>query len=423
MKLPRAADSIRTAIIYKFINKLKRAPTASRLPRNAAKKSSNSTKKNTPKPNFLLNLSKHVQFRRILLYVGIVMLVLLIGGHIHIYNSFNTKALFPGEHYPIQDHVSTTKDKSIVFIGYNVLPNDQFSIGLISVATIDFQTGQINIYTLNSNIKSFEGIPLRDYFSQFTFAEGKKYTLINSVELSLGIKIDNYIAFNLEGYESKFASLGFGFDVLKGKYISSDLVKNNSLQEQDAVTLNQETWVKSFLQQITIFQYYRVFLSSSNISNTFETDLDKNELLYTLYNIANLDKKFNTLSTTGSIATKEDSVLIINQSVMYEKVKAISQKISVITEQAEVEVFNGSGTTGLASRKRRELEQLGINIVRFGNYPDTIEGNIIYVPGANLQEYKFTLQEIERNLGGKVTIETEGYDLNYTGDIIVVLGK
>lgn len=426
----RIINTIRTAFIYKFLNRLKRP---SRTIKSISNKTDIKVSQKSASPiqqNPIRQVLQAITRGRILLVAGVVVILLLIILHVHIYNLFATKELFPGEYYPESNYQSNTKDLNLLFVGYSQLPNDEISIGLVSLATIDFQTGKINIYVINTNIKATvttetgrKTLPLRDFFTQFTLAQGKKLKLIDAVEIMLGLKVDKYVAFNIDKYNEQFRKIGLHFEELQGKYISTDLVKNNSMAEQDAVTSNQEIFIKSIFEQLSVFKFYQIFINSAQIVDTLQTDLDKDSFFSILYNIAMLDKKISTLSTKGKLVTKDDATVVINQSQLYESVRDLNQKLNVITEQAEVEVFNGSGQAGLASRKRRELEQLGINIVRFGNYPELIEGNIIYILGGDLQKYRNTIIEIEKNLDGKVTIDTEGYDENYTGNIILVLGK
>src|SRR5690606_20351770 len=125
-----------------------------------------------------------------------------------------------------------------------------------------------------TNIKSFEGIPLRDYFTTFSFAEGKKFRLMNAMEILLGLQIEHYIAFDVDTYAENFSKLGFSFDSLRGKYINTDLVKNNAISEQDAVTINQQEFIASFFQQLSLFQYYKLFLHSLHIQEAFQTSIE-----------------------------------------------------------------------------------------------------------------------------------------------------
>lgn len=425
----RIINSIRTVIIYKFLNRLKRPSRGIKTisTKNDLKLASKSV---STRPTTARQIFQRINIRRIILVVFVTVTASIFVLHVHIYNQFSTKELFPGENYPVVNYQSNTKDLNLLFIGYSELPNGEMSIGLTSLATIDFQTGRINIYTINTNIRTnitkdgiTQIIPIRDFFNQFTLAEGKKLMLIDAIEVMLGLKVDNYIAFNIDTYYEDFTKIGFNLSELEGKYISTDLVKNNTMIEQDAVTSNQAIFIKLYFEQLTIFKLYHIFLNSFHLVDTLYTDLEKNEFLSNMYNIAILDKRILNLSSVGKLVTKDDASVIVNQTLLYENVRDLNQKIQVITEQAEIEIFNGSGKAGLAARKRRELEQLGINIVRFGNYPEFVQGNILYIPDGNVQRFTNTITEIERNLEGKLIINTDEYEGNYTGNMILVLGE
>lgn len=117
-------------------------------------------------------------------------------------------------------------------------------------------------------------------------------------------------------------------------------------------------------------------------------------------------------------------VLTVNYSE-YDKVIQdnfnIVRSRSVEKEQARVEVYNGSGIPGLASRYARKVYNYGVKVVRYDNSPTEFEKTTIYV--SHRDRFAQSFSSVEDLVCDKCEIIEGRPDFITTGDIIVILGK
>ena len=102
---------------------------------------------------------------------------------------------------------------------------------------------------------------------------------------------------------------------------------------------------------------------------------------------------------------------------------------NLILEQAQIEIYNATGITGLGTRLGRWLGNLGLLIVRTENAPllvsEDCRGNMIYV--VDKAKYNDSVGEvvdiITERFGNEVNLVYNRPEFVATGDIIVVLCK
>jgi hypothetical protein len=90
-------------------------------------------------------------------------------------------------------------------------------------------------------------------------------------------------------------------------------------------------------------------------------------------------------------------------------------------ERVNVEVYNASDISGLASTYARKIRHTGCRILRYDNAPSLSESTIIYVPEP--EEYHESLELIRDVMGEGVEVRNDRPQFITTGDIVVVLGK
>jgi hypothetical protein len=102
--------------------------------------------------------------------------------------------------------------------------------------------------------------------------------------------------------------------------------------------------------------------------------------------------------------------------------KYISQLVSreVERERVNVEVYNASNISGLASEYARKIRHTGSRILRFDNSPNLYDETVIYVPEP--EGYSNSLALIRDLVGYDVEVRYERPSFITTGDIVLILG-
>lgn len=90
-------------------------------------------------------------------------------------------------------------------------------------------------------------------------------------------------------------------------------------------------------------------------------------------------------------------------------------------ERVRVEVYNGSGIAGKAGIYARKVLNNGLDVVRFGNTPEALEGTQIYV--SSEEEFSNSLKVVGDVFFGRYERLEERPSFMTTGDIVILLGE
>jgi calcineurin-like phosphoesterase len=102
-------------------------------------------------------------------------------------------------------------------------------------------------------------------------------------------------------------------------------------------------------------------------------------------------------------------------------ISSILFNIDIFKEHAEIEVFNASNTTGLASNRARWIQNLGANVVKIGNADHVQDEVDLYC--VNPDQYPETIRELRKIFSSNVTLIQEKYYNRQIGDIVIVMGR
>ncbi len=94
--------------------------------------------------------------------------------------------------------------------------------------------------------------------------------------------------------------------------------------------------------------------------------------------------------------------------------------IDILKEQIRVEIYNATSIQGAANKVARRLAIYGIDVVKTGNYPETVEKSGMFLAG-NKTLMISNFNEIKRAFRGDI-LELKEYKYNYSGDIILIIG-
>jgi hypothetical protein len=259
---------------------------------------------------------------------------------------------------------------------------------------------------------------------------------MDSLESLTSLRIDRYVAIEEDAFKDYIQNSKIRSRVV-GEY--RNYKKDDVIGGQDLIDYlyNQEEYeVERFVKLIDFnlerntnyVSYLRFFFESSDLDDVFQTDFSKGELFDFFF--ALLEGEYPAITSQldesqGYIyADGLEEGIISNELLVDEVIAAIFVDLEILTEQARIEVFNAAGVNGLASKVKRNLENQGANIVKYGNYNQNLEDSIVYVLNKDIDAFDKTLKAIRRLIGTKnLEIQTDGYEGNYTGDIVLILGK
>lgn len=246
-----------------------------------------------------------------------------------------------------------------------------------------------NIYVTEEGIDSF---PLSSMESVGEFLKhngGKAYTVDYLSDL-LGIKFDNYVWLensnnDTDEFLSKLSIWSILFNFKYSHELKGGLYSNLPI-------LNLIKEVNFINQVLSSYQYERMDVSDCCVEETVLSST-RTQLRF---NSRGFDQEFS---------------------------KYIKELVSreVERERVNVEVYNASDISGLASEYARKIRHTGCRILRFDNAPNMYDKTIIYVPEP--EEYANSLLLIRDIVGQDVEIVYERPTFVTTGDIVLVLGK
>ena len=203
------------------------------------------------------------------------------------------------------------------------------------------------------------------------------------------------------------------------QYLASEVNGTNQRYERQIALLDSLISRKN-----NLFFQARVLWALPSVFESVETNLTSLELLdvaLALRSSEDYEFLYIDLFDTFLIETDDQRFFVPNLLLTDEKIRNSFAKPSIVREQLRIEIYNATDTAGLASRHKRLLENLGANVVRTGNYPDTnLDESVLYI--STEDEVQENLKVIDRITRGEVEVLDEEYPFNHSGELILVLG-
>lgn len=436
--LAKLIEILKTTFIGSFFNRVQRE---FRKNKTVKLKSQNLFK------SFLSVISTFAQFRKDFLRKAIIVLsVSIIATFLYInirqYNSIEFTAYSDRQIYETTPLDSV--EYNIMMGGFdNPGSSENKYLETIVIMSLNVKTGTLKTYGINPNF--------------ITTINSKKYTLKtlwnnthnmrvvqDQVQNLVGIRLDRYVAFDTNDLKNLITDWNlelktnelFKYEkdiyqpnsIIKGNVASEYVFSSKSALDNDTSTQRYLNFFNQVVQNNrSIFTYYRAFWESEKLSKIFHSDMNKDEFLRFLNGLFNSNLPIQTAYLSYNSATlgntgAEDG-LLLNILDVDEKIKILFQDINIIREQAEIEIFNASTKPGLASQRKRIFQNLGINVINSGNYPEKLDKNILYIPKSNENELLYNISAIKRFFGNNIEIVLGEYKYNYSGDLILVLGE
>lgn len=272
------------------------------------------------------------------------------------------------------------KDEKILGIELITYSRDKKNLLRINVPT--------DIYVTEDSIDDFPISSIKSVGEFFEHGSGMEYTIAYMSDL-LGMKIDNYVwlvdnSENVEDFRSKLSILNILFDFGYSRELRGNIYSNLPI-------LNLIKEINFLNQAIINYQHEEMDILDCCIEEVVISG-DRKEL------------KFKISSFDDELTKYIDEL--------------VSREVE--KERVNVEVYNGSNISGLASEYARKIRHTGCRILRFDNAPNIYDKTVIYV--AEPKSYENSLALIHDVVGEDVEVIYGRPKFITTGDIILLLG-
>ena len=272
------------------------------------------------------------------------------------------------------------EDEKIVNMELITYSSDQKRLLRIKIPT--------DMYVTEESVDDFPVSSINSVGEFLEYGSGKEYTIKYMSDL-LGMKIDNYVwlinsSKTVDEFRSKLSVMSILFDFGYSKELRGNVYSNLPI-------LNLIKEINFINQAISNYQYEEMNISDCCIENIVISSQHQEPI----FKVGKFDEELS---------------------------KYIDELVSkdVERERVNVEVYNGSNVSGLASEYARKVRHTGCRILRFDNAPNIYEKSVIYVPEANA--YTNSLSLIRDVVGENVEVRYERPTFITTGDIIILLG-
>lgn len=290
---------------------------------------------------------------------------------------------------------------------------------IVSSSVINLRTDGARILNIHPSyiVSSGENrVPIRSFLNEVSNNTDRAEYLRNSLESLLGIKIDRYIAIDIDEFEKLSAFLGASFS----RYDFDTLDEFD-----DSVLSKQNKALAEFSKSgLSTFNILKILWSPGKAIESIKTDMNKSE--FNLF-VLRLRKGIRQSIIIGSDISQEARYSVrLNgiSSLIDEKIRATYANFSILSEQAEIEVYNASGIGGLAGKYTRLFQNNGATVVKSSNYVKPESTNLLFVDSEqDLITFQNTINMIKHSLDNELLIEVGTYRYNKSGHIIVVLGS
>lgn len=267
-------------------------------------------------------------------------------------------------------------------------------INKMDVVLVDNNTKKVSNLSIDQDLivnLNKEKVPIRNLYN---FLDGSSVQRLDNLMLNIsnytGLRLDRYFVVNLSDLETMESLAGFS--------------GSNNLDY-----INFYKHPLNFLSYILNFEGYR---------DAFRTNLNRVEFTGLMNSFGNFSVTSSSIGIAQGIAEGEN--ISGDQAKIDTSITQFLRDIDILKEQIRVEIYNATSIQGAATKVSRRLKTYGIDVVKTGNYPETVEKSSMFLAG-NKTEMISNFNEIKRAFRGDIQ-ELKEYKYNYSGDIILIIG-
>jgi anionic cell wall polymer biosynthesis LytR-Cps2A-Psr (LCP) family protein len=378
-----------------------------------------------------------------------VLLIFIVGFHIHRYLQIEVAPYVDVEgieHSP--QIISDARDINVVFIGFDDTKNNYRFINMLAIVNLDYQTGELKLYSYNPNYLVNLGsakFPLRSVFNLLTSKdEEKMIDLLAIIEKISAIRIDRYVAFNYSDLNTLIEKTGVtviadkNYSIEGNSYAQDEAIGGSRLYDfiaKEAILTDdslkrQNMFLKELLESLRdTYKLYRYFLDGKEFSDILRTDFTKDQFIRFVANLASSNAFIKTGFASQQLTLEDLTKSNLEEGIpasdilLDEDISKVFSSIAIIKEQAQIEIFNATNVSGVAYNLKRKFENIGITVIKTGNYTEKVEENRLYIPSKTPDNFINTIKAVRAILRDDVRIIFGDYKYNYSGDMILVIGK
>lgn len=178
----------------------------------------------------------------------------------------------------------------------------------------------------------------------------------------------------------------------------------------------------SFFGNLSMLSFWLKPGSSKDLVESIRSDLTQDALLKVAETMRSGDVVFDALSLDGAevVQYQDGQIRVFDSDYVDGIVRGFPKATDLLLEQPKVEVYNGTGVTGLAGRYARFFRNSGFTVTRVEDSLDYYETTTIYVPERS--QYEKSVEVLVHDMGKEVAVREDAPGFLSTADIIVVLG-
>ncbi|MCA9381459.1 LytR C-terminal domain-containing protein [Candidatus Dojkabacteria bacterium] len=361
--------------------------------------------------SFIPKITKQSKY----IFSGLIFLAIL-GIHLFQYFTINFKPYYSDVIPPI-----VYQSKDINTVVYTVSEVDSYKY-IESITLVVGGNDAVRLVELSPyfNSERYSQTSLRTFLNEYSGDEPALIALNNAISAILGVRIDRYIYINSNVFDTNYLKLDR--DLLE-KIRNTDNFLTQSYTE-DYAKFKESLFYKNS----RLIPMYNLLWNKSKLYQYIKTDMNRPELVQFLSNFR-VDKQINYKAIGVEQAViKENAEKSLEFSPNYliidETLLGFVDDLDVVAEQAELEVYNASSTRGLASLYTREFQNIGMNVVKYGNYFEDEKETVLHLSSEDdLSTFRNSIKAIQQSLRSEVKIEIGKYPYNKTGNLILVLNK
>ncbi|MCA9386405.1 LytR C-terminal domain-containing protein [Candidatus Dojkabacteria bacterium] len=347
-------------------------------------------------------------------FLGIFLLLTVLIVHLFQYFTINFESYYQEAEPPIVYDLN-----NINTVVYTISEIDSYkyinSINVVVGGNDAVRLVEVSPYFMSER---FNDISLRTFLNEYSGDEPALMALNSAVSSLLGVRIDRYLLINSSVFDKNYLKIDRN---LLNKIKSNEDFLTQEYTE-DYAKFNEALFYKNS----RLIQMYNLLWNKSKLYPYIKTDMNRPELIQFLSNFR-VDKQINYKVLGVEQAIIQESAekaleFLPNYLIIDESLLGFVDDLDVVAEQAELEIYNASDQRGLASLYNRELQNIGMNVVKYGNYFENEKESVLHLGGEeDLVRFKNSIKAIKQSLRDKIRIEIDKYPYNKTGDLVLVL--
>ncbi|BCX13845.1 MAG: hypothetical protein KatS3mg085_377 [Candidatus Dojkabacteria bacterium] len=178
-----------------------------------------------------------------------------------------------------------------------------------------------------------------------------------------------------------------------------------------------------------LLDLYFLFWDAPELTRNLYTDMNRDEF-FTFFDLLRGKRESKPLLLGDNVGIPASTGLedgIAKNSIAFEEaLREYLQSLSILTEQAQVEIYNATKESGIAGNLSKQISSYGVNVVKVGNFSEERFYTQILLFSEDESVFPNTLSIISKAVklaDFEFEIRDPEESGNFTGDIVIILGQ